>query len=113
MRCLCLIYPFYEIKYPSSRQFTMDLGQIGRAKHHVKALLEVDATEARKIRQHRQAGKKIAFTAWLIKTIADCAALHPPVCGLNRPKKNQVLVFNDVDVSIVVEKEVGGVRSPA
>jgi pyruvate/2-oxoglutarate dehydrogenase complex dihydrolipoamide acyltransferase (E2) component len=104
---------FYEIQYPSSRQLTMDLGKIGREKHHVKALLEVDVTESRqKIRQYRQAGKKIAFTAWLIKVIADCAALHPPVCGLNRPTKNRVMVFNDVDVSIVVEKEVGDARVP-
>jgi pyruvate/2-oxoglutarate dehydrogenase complex dihydrolipoamide acyltransferase (E2) component len=79
--------PSYEIQYPSSRQLTMDLGKIGRDKHHVKALLEVDVTEARqKIKQSRQAGKKIAFTAWLIKVIADCVALHPPVNGLNRPR---------------------------
>ena len=39
----------YEIPYPSSRQFTFDVGKIGLAKHHVRALLEVDVTEARKI----------------------------------------------------------------
>jgi pyruvate/2-oxoglutarate dehydrogenase complex dihydrolipoamide acyltransferase (E2) component len=105
--------PSYEIQYPSSRQLTMDLGTIGREKHHVKALLEVDVTEARrKIKQSRQAGKKIAFTAWLVKVIADCVALHPPVNGLNRPRVNKVVVFNDVNVSIVVEKEVDGTRVP-
>jgi pyruvate/2-oxoglutarate dehydrogenase complex dihydrolipoamide acyltransferase (E2) component len=105
--------PSYEIEYPSSRQLTMDLGKIGRGKHHVKALLEVDVTEARqKIRQYRQGGKKIAFTAWLIKVIADCAALHPPVSGFNRPRGNKVVVFKDVDVSIVVEKAVSGTRVP-
>ena len=105
--------PSYEIQYPASRQLTMDLGKIGRDKHHVKALLEVDVTEARqKIKQYRQAGKKIAFTAWLIKVIADCVALHPPVNGLNRPRANKVVVFNDVNVSIVVEKEVGDARVP-
>jgi pyruvate/2-oxoglutarate dehydrogenase complex dihydrolipoamide acyltransferase (E2) component len=104
---------FYEIEYPSSRQLTMDVGRIGREKHHIKALLEADVTEARrKIKQHRQAGKKIAFTAWLIKVIADCVALHPPVNGLNRPRGNKVVVFNEVNVSIVAEKEVGGVRVP-
>jgi len=103
----------YEIQYPSSRQLTMDLGKIGRGKHHVKALLEVDVTAARqKIRQYRKAGKKIAFTAWLIKVIADCVALHPPVNGFNRSRGNKVVVFNDVDISIVVEKEVNGTRVP-
>jgi len=103
----------YEIPYPSSRQFTFDLGKIGLAKHHVKALLEVDVTEARRIiKQSRHTGKKISFTAWLIKVIADCVALHPAIAGLNHPKSNTVLVFEEVDVSIVVEKNVNGVRVP-
>jgi pyruvate/2-oxoglutarate dehydrogenase complex dihydrolipoamide acyltransferase (E2) component len=103
----------YEIPFPSSRLLTMDLGKIGREKHHVKALLEVDITEGRKkIKQNRQAGRKASVTAWLIKVIADCVALHPPVSGLNRTRGNKVVVFNDVDISIVVEKEVEGTRVP-
>ena len=103
----------YEFSYPSSRQLTFDLGRIGLAKHHVKALLEVDVTEARRlIKQSRQSGKKISFTAWLIKAIADCVALHPPIAGTNHAKSNKVLVFEDVDISIVVEKNVNGSRVP-
>ena len=105
--------PSYEIQYPSSRQFTMDLGKIGRGKHHVKALLEVDVTEGRKkIKQNRHTGRKASFTAWLIKVIADCVALHPPISGLNRPWGNKVVVFRDVDITIVVEKVVKGTRVP-
>jgi pyruvate/2-oxoglutarate dehydrogenase complex dihydrolipoamide acyltransferase (E2) component len=103
----------YEIPYPSSRQLTFDLGKIGVAKHHVKALLEVDVTEARRlIKQSRHSGKKISFTAWLIKAIADCVALHPPIAGINHARSNKVLVFEDVDISIVVEKNVNGSRVP-
>jgi pyruvate/2-oxoglutarate dehydrogenase complex dihydrolipoamide acyltransferase (E2) component len=103
----------YEIPYPSSRQLTFDLGKIGLAKHHVKALLEVDVTEARRlIKQNRHSGNKISFTAWLIKVIADCVALHPPISGVNDAKRNKVLVFNEVDISIVVEKNVNGVLVP-
>ncbi len=103
----------YEIPYPSSRRLTFDVGKIGLAKHHVRALLEVDVTEARRlIKQSRHSGRKVSFTAWLIKTIADCVALHPPVAGLNDAKHNRVLVFEDVDISIVVEKEVDGTRVP-
>jgi pyruvate/2-oxoglutarate dehydrogenase complex dihydrolipoamide acyltransferase (E2) component len=104
---------FYEIPYPSSRQLTFDVGQIGLAKHHVRALLEVDVTEARRlIKQNRHSGRKLSFTAWLIKSIADCVALHPPVAGVNDAKRNKVLVFEDVDLSIVVEKDVNGARVP-
>ena len=104
---------FYEIPYPSSRQLTFDVGKIGLAKHHVRALLEVDVTDARRlIKQSRHSGSKISFTAWLIKSIADCVALHPPVAGVNDAKRNKVLVFEDVDISIVVEKDVNGSRVP-
>jgi pyruvate/2-oxoglutarate dehydrogenase complex dihydrolipoamide acyltransferase (E2) component len=103
----------YTIPYPSSRQLTFDVGRIGLAKHHVRALLEVDVTEARQlIRQSRRGGRKLSFTPWLIKAIADCVALHPPIAGLNDPKRNQVIAFEDVDISIVVEKEVGGTKVP-
>jgi len=104
---------FYEIPYPSSRQLTFDVGKVGLGKHHVRALLEVDVTEARRIiRQSRHTGRKISFTAWLIKVIADCVALHPPIAGVNDAKRNKVLVFEDVDLSIVVEKTVDGTRVP-
>ena len=103
----------YEISYPSSRQLTFDVGRIGVGKHHVRALLEVDVTEARRIiKQSRHTGRKISFTAWLIKVIADCVALHPPIAGVNDAKRNKVLVFEDVDLSIVVEKTVDGARVP-
>jgi pyruvate/2-oxoglutarate dehydrogenase complex dihydrolipoamide acyltransferase (E2) component len=103
----------YEIPYPSSRQLTFDVGRIGLGKHHVRALLEVDVTEPRRIiKQSRHTGNKISFTAWLIKVIADCVALHPPIAGVNDAKRNKVLVFQAVDVSIVVEKTVNGTRVP-
>jgi pyruvate/2-oxoglutarate dehydrogenase complex dihydrolipoamide acyltransferase (E2) component len=104
---------FHTTPYPSSRQLTFDVGKIGLAKHHVRALLEVDVTEARRlIKQSRHNGRKISFTAWLIKSIADCVTLHPLVAGLNEARRNRVLVFEDVDISIVVEKDVNGTRVP-
>ncbi|MDF1575782.1 MAG: 2-oxo acid dehydrogenase subunit E2 [Bacteroidales bacterium] len=102
-----------EIQYPSSRRFTFDVGRIGREKHHVKALLEVDISEARsKIKQYRRSGNKMSFTAWLIKVIVDCVALHPPINGINRQRGNRVVVFSEVDISLVIEKEVKGTRVP-
>ncbi len=103
----------FESPYPSSRLLTFDLGKIGLSKHHVKALLEVDVTEARrKIREVRRAGSHVSFFAWLLKSTADCVALHPEVNGFNNPRRHRVVLFKDVDVSIVVEKNVNGVAVP-
>ncbi len=104
---------FQELNYPSSRQLTFDVGRIRSTKHHVMALLEVDVTDAwSTIRKSRRAEKKISFSAWLIKVIADCVALHPQVAGINQARRNRVIVFNEVDISIVVEKDVNGTLVP-
>ena len=98
---------------PGWSELCIGESRIGLAKHHVRALLEVDVTEGRRlIRQSRHGGRKISFTAWLIKSIADCVALHPPVAGVNNAKRNQVQVFEDVDVSIAVAKDVNVTRVP-
>ncbi len=103
----------FESLYPSSRLLTFDLGRIGLGKHHVKALLEVDVTEARRnIRQLRRTGPHVSFFAWLLKTTADCVALHPKVNGFNNPRRRRVVLFKDVDISIVVEKNVNGTLVP-
>jgi pyruvate/2-oxoglutarate dehydrogenase complex dihydrolipoamide acyltransferase (E2) component len=103
----------FEIEYPSSRQFTFDVGRIGREKHHVKALLEVDVSEAwRVLRENRRSEKRISIFVWLIKVTADCVAQHPQSAGVNLMKKNKVAFFKDVDISIMLEKEVNGARVP-
>ena len=102
-----------EIGYPSSRRFTADVGRVGRGKHRVQALLEVDVTEARsRIKALRRAGERASFTAWVVKVIAESVAGHPAVAGYNRPRRNRVVVFDDVDVALVIERTVEGVRVP-
>ena len=102
-----------EIGYPASRRFTFDVGRIGRAKHRVQALLEVDVTDARsRMKRSRRAGAPVSFSAWTVKVIADSVAEHPHVAGFNRPSRNAVVVFDDVDVALVIEREVDGSRVP-
>ncbi len=101
-----------EIKYPPVRQFTADTGKIGREKHFIRTLLEVDITGAlQKIKTLRTPGKKVSFLAWFIKVLADTVAQHPPINGIMKGR-NSVMVFKSVNVSTVVEKVVEGVRVP-
>jgi pyruvate/2-oxoglutarate dehydrogenase complex dihydrolipoamide acyltransferase (E2) component len=103
---------FTVIEYPASRQFTMDTGRISNGKHFVRALLEVDVTDAlQKIKQVRTREHKVSFQAWLIRVLAEAVAAHPPVNGIRRGR-NAVVVFKSVDVSTVVEKRVNGTLVP-
>lgn len=105
--------PFREIPYPSSRKMTFDVAKISHSKHYVTALLEVDVTDAWQfIRQQRRDEKRFSFIAWLIKVIADVVTMHPQAAGFNLIHRGRVLVFTDVGVSVVIEKEVNGSRVP-
>jgi pyruvate/2-oxoglutarate dehydrogenase complex dihydrolipoamide acyltransferase (E2) component len=92
---------------------TFDVAKISHNKHYVTALLEVDVTDAWEIiRQQRRDENRFSFIAWLIKVTADSLVLHPQAAGFNLIHRGKVLVFEDADISVVVEKEVDGTRVP-
>ena len=104
----------YEISdFPKARIPTLDFLALGDNKHYVKGLIEFDVTEGRiKIREHeKNTGEKISFTAWFCKCIGQAASefkeVHSMMMG-----KNKIIKFDDVDISITVEKTVKGNKSP-
>lgn len=103
----------YETKaFLSSRLMTIDFCDIGSRKHYVQALVEFDVTEARKkIRERKRLSKDISFTAWLIKCIGSVCAEYKQIHGV-RSGRRKIAVFDDVDISIVVEREVHGEKVP-
>jgi pyruvate/2-oxoglutarate dehydrogenase complex dihydrolipoamide acyltransferase (E2) component len=104
----------YSIKkFPSSRRLTSDLGYIGLRKHHIKALIELDVTRARElIRKYRNTRKKgLSFTAWILKCIGQAISEYKQVQAI-RKGKDRLVIFDDVDISIVVEKEIQGEKVP-
>jgi pyruvate/2-oxoglutarate dehydrogenase complex dihydrolipoamide acyltransferase (E2) component len=102
----------FTIQYPPVRQFTADIGRIDHGKHYVRSLLEVDVTEAlQKLKAMRAPGKKVSFLAWFVKVLADVVAQHPPINGI-RQGRNKVVVFKEVNISVIVEKKVDGKAVP-
>jgi pyruvate/2-oxoglutarate dehydrogenase complex dihydrolipoamide acyltransferase (E2) component len=100
---------YIEIPYPSSRKMTFDLGRIFHKRHYVTALLEIDVTSAwESIRAQPRNEERFSFIAWLIKAVADSVAEYPEAAAFNQPRHGRVMVFEDVDISIVIEKEVQG-----
>lgn len=103
---------FKTHKFPKSRIATVDVCSIGLQKHHITALLEIDVSESKgKITQHKARNNSVSFTAWLIKVISNTTKEFDQVAGYLQGKRS-VLVFNDIHVSIVVEKDLNGQKIP-
>ncbi len=62
------------------RRFALDAGYLGRRRHIVHGLIEVDVTDARAlIGEHEQAtGEKLSFTAFIIYCLAKAIEAAPP-----------------------------------
>ncbi len=103
-------YTFQNI--PRSRIATFDIFSIGLLKHHVSSILEFDVTESRrKLQDIRRSGIDISFNAWLIKTISEVVMKHKEAAAYLYNKK-RLVVFNDVNVSILIEKKLDRKKVP-
>ena len=75
-------------------------------------MIELDVTESRKrIKQHKTEKNRISFTAWLIKVISLTIKEHEMTAAFLK-RKRQAIVFEDINVSLLVEKEINGQKVP-
>ena len=100
-------------EFVSSRQFTVDVGVLGRKKHRVQALLELDVTACRQLlnKYRDENNVEVSFTAWIIKCISQAVVEHKDVHAI-RQGKNQLVIFDEIDISLLVEKELHGKKVP-
>ena len=101
----------YE-KIARSRIATFDVFAIGLLKHHISAMLEFDVTESRaKLRYLRKQGINVSFNAWIIKVVSSVLQKHPEASAYLYNKK-KLIIFDDINISVIVEKKIGGVKVP-
>lgn len=103
----------YQVEtFPKSRISTIDIGIMGKKKHHIMALIELDVTDSRKlIRKQKTLSKRISFNSWLIKCISYAVEEFKQIHAVRKGKR-KLVVFEDVDISIVIEREVEGKKVP-
>lgn len=103
----------YESKtFPLSRIATFDTVAVGLDKHHIKALIELDVTDARKkLSDLKKKNVKISFTSWLIKCISEAIVQFDRMHGVKKGKR-EVIIFKDIDISILIEREIQGQKVP-
>jgi len=103
---------YFIEEFPISRIATIDIGVVGLKKHHIKALIELDVTEPRNlIRGKKQLSEKISFNSWLIKCISHAVEEFKPIHGIRKGKR-KVVIFDDIDISVAIEREVDGKKVP-
>jgi pyruvate/2-oxoglutarate dehydrogenase complex dihydrolipoamide acyltransferase (E2) component len=98
---------FTALPYPRTRLLMVDGGRLGLQKHTIHGLVEFDITLAReKIRQFRaRTGEGLSFSTFFLaclgKAIDEDKQMHA-----YRSWRNQIIIFNDVDVNMLFEVEV-------
>lgn len=99
---------YEEREFPAFRNPTIDALRLGLKRRHVPLLCEIDVTQSRKCLRGLQerTGEGISFTGWVVKCIGQAASDHKPVHAVRKGRRKLIL-FDDVDVSVVLERSVG------
>lgn len=103
--------PAEILPYPRARLPMVDGGRLGRRKHMVHGLLEVDVTRPRQLlREHKaRTGEAVSFTAFLMACLGRALDEHRQLHAY-RDWRNRLVIFDEVDVNTLVEVEVEGRR---
>ena len=100
------------LPYPRTRLLMVDGGRLGRQKHTVHGLVEFDITLAREtIRQHKvQTGETLSFSAFFLACLGKAIDQDKQVHAY-RNWRNQLIIFDEVDVNMLFEVEVDGKKT--
>lgn len=99
--------------FPAARQLIAEAGRMGSRRSLIHGLLEIDVTQARTmLREHKaRSGETLSFTAFSVACFAHAVDQDRRVQAY-RNWRNQLIVFEDVDVVTLIETERGGVALP-
>lgn len=98
---------------PKMRRFALDAGYLGRRRHIVHGLIEVDITETRNfIRAHKEkTGESLSLTAFVVYCLGKAIEKHPKMHAY-RNWRNQLVIFDDVNINSMAEIEKDGKKVP-
>jgi len=107
------IGPHHVIDFPAERRDLPFVNDINSHKHFMYGLLEVDVTVARQfIENHRaQTGELLSFTGYLAFCLARAVDENKSVQACLKGRK-KLVVFDDVDVGLMIEKKIGERYAP-
>ncbi len=101
------------VAYPKMRRATVAMLPSFQRKPMMHGLIEVDVTIARQfLREYKaRTGESLSFTAFIIGCVGKAVDEHKNVQAYRQGWKHLV-VFDDVDVATVIERDVAGQKVP-
>jgi len=98
---------------PKMRRFALDAGQLGRKRHIVHGLIEVDITEVRNyiVEHKKRTGERLSFTAYLIHCLSEAIQPNPHLHAY-RNWRNQLVIFEDININTMIETDRDGKKIP-
>ncbi len=104
----------YEVRpFPRVRQLVIDSTRLGKRKHTIHGLIEIDVTEARRtLREYNpRTGESLSFTAFIITCLGKAVEMDKSVHAY-RNWRNQLILFDEVDVNTIIETDMDGHKFP-
>jgi pyruvate/2-oxoglutarate dehydrogenase complex dihydrolipoamide acyltransferase (E2) component len=104
---------FHVVSVPLAQRQIDDWLAAAARRHTMHALLELDITDARRAIRERRAetGEPLSFTAFVVACLAR-AIDEDKTMHAHRKGRHELVLFDDVDVTVVVERWVEGARVP-
>jgi pyruvate/2-oxoglutarate dehydrogenase complex dihydrolipoamide acyltransferase (E2) component len=109
MRMADQVRGYQVTPFPRIRRLMADGGRLGREKHLVHGLFEMDVTQARRlIREERaRTGEGLSFTAFVMACLGRAVDQDKSMQAY-RAWGERLVIFDDVDVNTMFEVEVNG-----
>jgi pyruvate/2-oxoglutarate dehydrogenase complex dihydrolipoamide acyltransferase (E2) component len=103
---------FQIVELSTARRFMRNMLELAGPQHCMYGLLEVDVTVARQfIAEHKaHGGETLSFTGFLVACLAGAVDEDKTVQAYLKGSK-QLVLFDDVDVGLMVERRAGGKRA--
>ena len=103
----------YVVKsFPGDRRITADLFEAATKHHVVHGLLHFDITDILKyISEQKKIGNELSLTAYFVYCLAK-AIDENKIMNAMRKGNKKIVIFDDVDVSVLVEVEINWKKVP-
>lgn len=100
---------YKTVPFPRMRSIVRAIARVAKHKYIMRGLVEIDVTRARQlIREHKsRTGENLSFTAFLAACVGHAVEMNKSVHAY-RKWRHQLVLFDDVDINIQVERDRQG-----